>query len=147
MNGLFLLFVESFTSVALSLAVLYAISRPLTNVLNRICPDEHAAAFWLGYTRVMLMIAPLLLVLTADMFSFFSTPLDTWRFSLIMALGGILISLYMVGERIKQFPGITHAWLRFLPNDEPRPLVASLEAYRCGHQLRGYHRRARDSAL
>jgi len=88
MNGLFLLFVESVTSIALSLAVLYVLSRPLINILNRICPDEQAAAFWLSYTKVMLLIAPLLLVLTLDLFAHFSDPMDTWRLSLIVALGG-----------------------------------------------------------
>lgn len=103
MNGLFLLLVESVTSITLSLAVLYVLSRPLINVLSRICPDEQAAAFWLSYTKVMLLIAPLLLVLAADLFAHFSDPMDTWHFSLIVALGGILIGLYMIGERLGQF--------------------------------------------
>lgn len=103
MNGLFLLLVESATSITLSLAVLYVLSRPLINILSRICPDEQAAAFWLSYTKVMLLLAPLLLVLTVDLFAHFSDPMDTWRFSLIVALGGILIGLYMIGERLGQF--------------------------------------------
>lgn len=103
MNGLFLLLVESATSITLSLAVLYVLSRPLINILSRICPDEQAAAFWLSYTKVMLLLAPLLLVLTLDLFAHFSDPMDTWRFSLIVALGGILIGLYMIGERLGQF--------------------------------------------
>jgi hypothetical protein len=103
MNGLFLLLVESVTSITLSLAVLYVLSRPLINVLSRICPDEQAAAFWLSYTKIMLLIAPLLLVLIVDLFAHFSDPMDTWRFSLILALAGILIGLYMIGERLGQF--------------------------------------------
>lgn len=103
MENYLLLLLESLTSIAVSLTVLYVLSRPLMNVLSRICPDEHAAAFWLSYTKVMLLIAPLLLVLTVDMFANFSDPMDTWRFSLVMALGGILIGLYMVGERLGQF--------------------------------------------
>ncbi len=103
MENYLLLLAESLTSITVSLTVLYVLSRPLMNILSRICPDEHAAAFWLSYTKVMLLIAPLLLVLTVDMFAHFSDPMDTWRFSLIMALGGILIGLYMVGERLGQF--------------------------------------------
>jgi hypothetical protein len=102
MNGYFLLFVEAVTSITVSLAGLYALSRPLMNVLSRICPDEHAATFWLIYTKVMLLIAPLLLVLTVNMFAHFSDPMDTWR-SLIMVLSGILIGLYIIGERLGQF--------------------------------------------
>lgn len=103
MDNYLLLLVESLTSIAVSLTVLYVLSRPLMNVLSRICPDEHAAAFWLSYTKVMLLLAPLLLVLSVDMFAHFSDPMDTWRFSLIVALGGILIGLYMVGERLGRF--------------------------------------------
>ena len=103
MENYLLLLVESLTSITVSLTVLYVLSRPLMNVLSRICPDEHAAAFWLSYTKVMLLIAPLLLVLTVDMFAHFSDPMDTWRFSLVMALGGVLIGLYVVRERLGQF--------------------------------------------
>lgn len=103
MENYLLLLLESLTSITVSLTVLYVLSRPLMNVLSRICPDEHAAAFWLSYTKVMLLIAPLLLVLTVDMFAHFSDPMDTWRFSLILALGGILLGLYMVGERLGRF--------------------------------------------
>lgn len=103
MNDLTLLLVLCLTSIALSLIVLYALSGPLMNVLQRLCPDEPTANFWLSYTRIMLLIAPLLLMLVADMLSFFDDPLDTWRFSLMMSLGGILLSLFFIGERLGQF--------------------------------------------
>jgi len=103
MENYLLLLLESITSIAVSLTVLHVLSRPLMNVLSRVCPDEQAAAFWLSYTKVMLLIAPLLLVLTVDMVAQFSDPMDSWRFSLMMALGGILIGLYTVGERLGRF--------------------------------------------
>lgn len=103
MNAYVLLFAESLTSVAASLAVLHVLSRPLVNVLGRVCPDESAASFWLSYTKVMLMIAPLLLVLTADMFTHFSNPMDTLRLALMAALGGLLIGLHSIGKRLGQF--------------------------------------------
>lgn len=103
MENYLLLLVESLTSISVSFAVLYVLSRPLMNVLSRICPDEHAATFWLSYTKVMLLIAPLLLVLTMDLFAHFSNPLDSWRFALIVTLGGILVGLYTVGERLGKY--------------------------------------------
>jgi hypothetical protein len=103
MNAYFPLCVESLISVAVSTAVLYVLSGPLVNVLGRICPDEQAAIFWLSYTKVMLMIAPLLLVLTVDMSSHFSEPLDSLRLALIAALSGLLIGLYSIGKRLGQF--------------------------------------------
>jgi hypothetical protein len=99
----FLLFAELLMSVAVSIAVLYVLSSPLVNVLARICPDEQAAIFWLSYTKVMLLVAPLLLVLTVDMLTHFSNPLDTLRLALIAALGGTLIGLRAIGIRLGQF--------------------------------------------
>ena len=103
MNPYVLLFVESLISVAASLAVLHVLSRPLVNVLNRVCPDEQSASFWLSYTKVMLMIAPLLLVLMVDMFSHFSNPIDTMRLALVAAFVGLLIGLHSIGKRLGQF--------------------------------------------
>lgn len=103
MDRLFLLFAESLTSIAVSLAVLYVLSGPLVNVLGRMCPDEQAAVFWLRYTKVMLVIAPLLLVLMVDMVSPFRDPMDNLHLALIAILGGLLIGLHLIGKRLKQF--------------------------------------------
>jgi len=100
MNAYVLLATESLICVAVSLAVLHAMSRPLMNVLTRICPDEQAASFWLSYTRVMMLLAPLLLVLSVDLFTHFANPMDTLRLALIAALGGLLVGLHAVGKRI-----------------------------------------------
>lgn len=100
MNAYVLLATESLICVAVSLAVLHAMSRPLMNVLSRICPDEQAASFWLSYTRVMMLLAPLLLVLSVDLFTHFANPMDTLRLPLIAALGGLLVGLHAVRTRI-----------------------------------------------
>lgn len=103
MNAYLQLFLEALTSILVSIIVLFLLSRPLMNTLVRICPDAEAAAFWHGYTRVMLTIAPLLLVLVVDLLSHFSDPLDALRLSLIAALGGMLIGLRAVGKRLGKF--------------------------------------------
>ncbi|MCZ4305964.1 hypothetical protein O4G98_14615 [Zoogloeaceae bacterium G21618-S1] len=103
MNTYVLLLAEALISIAASLAVLHVLSRPLLNILNQICPDEQAASFWMSYTKVMLMIAPLLLVLMVDMFSHFSSPTDTLRLALVAAFAGLLIGLRSIGKRLGQF--------------------------------------------
>ncbi len=103
MYASFPLLAKSSISIAVSLAALHTLSRPLMNVLARICPDEQAAAFWLAYTKVMLLITPLLPVLVLDIFIRFQSPMDGLRLALTAALGGILIALFMVGKRIGQF--------------------------------------------
>lgn len=103
MNSCIQLFAAALISAAASFAVLPVLSGPLMNILSRICPDERAAAFWLSYTKAMLMIAPLLLVLTVDMFAHFRDPLDSVRLVLMAALGGLLIGLRSIGKRLEQF--------------------------------------------
>lgn len=103
MNAYAQLFAASFISIAVSCAVLRILSGPLMNVLCRVCPDEQAAAFWLSYTKVMLIIAPLLFVLLVDMLARFSTPLDSLRFALMATLGGLLLGLHVIGKRLGQF--------------------------------------------
>lgn len=103
MNAYLQLFVASLVSIGISLVVLRVLSVPLINVLSRICPDEQAAIFWLSYTRVMLVIAPLLLVLMVDLLAPAGRPLDGLRLALMAALGGLLIGLHSVGRRLGRF--------------------------------------------
>jgi hypothetical protein len=103
MNAYSLLFAQFLISAILSLAVLFVLSRPLVSVLCRVCPDDQAAAFWLSYTKVMLVIAPLLFVLVTGLFTHLNDPLDNIRFTLIATLGGLLIALRAIGKRLGQF--------------------------------------------
>jgi hypothetical protein len=103
MNAYVQLSTATLISLTISIAALHVLSGPLRNILGRICPDDQAAAFWLSYTKVMLMIAPLLLVLMADMLTHFSDPLDSLRLALVTALGGLLIGLRSIGKRLGQF--------------------------------------------
>lgn len=103
MTPVLMLFAKFLVSMVASLVVLWAICGPLVKVLNRTCPDEHAATFWLTYTKVMLIITPLLLVLIVDLTTHFNDPLDSLRLALIATLGGLLLGLYAIGKRLGQF--------------------------------------------
>jgi len=103
MNIYYLLTLELLICVIISLVVLRVLSGPLSNVLERICPDKPAAIFWLSYTKVILISAPLLLVLTVDLFAHFSNPLDSLRLALMTSLAGVLLGLHSIGKRLGQF--------------------------------------------
>lgn len=103
MTTYFVLLAELLISAAASLAVLHVLSGPLVNVLGRICPDEQAAVFWLSYTKIMLMIAPLLMVLLMDMFTHFRDPMDHLRLALIATLAGLLLGMHSIGKRLGRF--------------------------------------------
>ena len=99
----YLLPLELLISATLSLLVLRALSRPLNNVLERICPDPQAAGFWLSFSLFMLFSAPLLLVRSVDLFAHFSNPMDNLRLALMAALAGLLLGLHSVGKSLGKF--------------------------------------------
>jgi hypothetical protein len=99
----FLWCAEILMALATSLLVWRMLSRPLLDILKRLCPDASAAGFWLRYTQVMLLLFPLLLVLVVDFLSHNSQPLDTLRLAFLATLGGLLLGLYWVGRRLSQF--------------------------------------------
>jgi hypothetical protein len=109
MTTYLLLLAESTLSVAVSLVVIWVLSQPLKDVLYRICPDERAALFWVKYTKVMLVIAPLLLVLLVDMLARYQDPIACLRMALIAALTGILFGLHLLGKRLSRFEALPHA--------------------------------------
>lgn len=100
MNTITLFITEILISLGLSAVVLFAISRPLLNALLDLCPTEKQAAFWLSYTRTMLLLAPLLLVLVVDGAQVYDNTLDAIRVALMAALAGILLGMIIVGKRI-----------------------------------------------
>lgn len=95
--------VAALISLFLSLVVLRLLSRPLAQLLSRLCPDEAAAAFWLAYTQVMLTLAPLLATLLLDGFTGAGRPLAALRMALVASLIGLLVGLYAVGRRLGRF--------------------------------------------
>lgn len=103
MNVYLLLLLEMLISVAASMVVLRALTTPLLRTLEHICPDEQSASFWLSYTRVMLVIAPLILVLVMDSFSRYDNPLDSLRLTLLAALGGLLVGMHLLGRQLGRF--------------------------------------------
>ena len=103
MNAYLLLLLEMLISIAVSMVVLRALTTPLLRTLEHICPDEQSASFWHIYTRVMLVIAPLILVLVTDAFSRYGDPLDSLRMTVLAALGGLLVGMHLLGRRLGRF--------------------------------------------
>ena len=63
MNELTLLLIETVISVITSITIMLLIAPSLKSALLDLCPTEKQANFWLAYTRTMMLISPLLLVL------------------------------------------------------------------------------------
>lgn len=100
MNTLILFSVEIIISISLSLFTLWVLARPLVNILQDLCPTRHQAEFWLAYTRIMLIISPLLLVLMVSLNSKHYANIDSIKLSLVSALIGLLLGMLIVGKKI-----------------------------------------------
>jgi hypothetical protein len=61
MNAIGIFSIEVIISLSMSLFILWVLEKPLINVLKDLCPTKTQADFWLAYTRIMLLITPLLL--------------------------------------------------------------------------------------
>lgn len=103
MHAYLQLLAAALISLCTSLLVLRALSSPLRNLLSQLCPSEHAAAFWLSYTRVMLTIAPLLLTLLVSLFTTGVATLNSLHLVLIATLAGLLLGLRNIGTRLGSF--------------------------------------------
>lgn len=100
MSTISLFITEIIISLTLSAATLLVLSKPLINVLNDLCPTKKQAEFWQAYTRMMLSISPLLLVLIVDGFISNEDALAHVKVSLMAALAGLLLGMIIVGKRI-----------------------------------------------
>lgn len=98
-----MLLLELSISAAASAAVLHTLTVPLRQTLEKVCPDEQSAGFWLTYTKVMLVITPLMLVLIVDLFNRYSSPMDSLRMAMLATLGGLLIGMHRIGGKLGRF--------------------------------------------
>ena len=60
MNEVNLFIIEIIIGLSVSACVIFILKKPLTNVLIDICGTEVRAKFWVIYSSLMLVIAPLL---------------------------------------------------------------------------------------
>jgi len=99
MSNINLLLIETVISLLASITIMLLISQPLKAALIDLCPTEKQANFWLAYTRTMLLISPLLLVLLVNSTHKGDTFSDL-RSALIAALAGLLIGLMVIGRKM-----------------------------------------------
>lgn len=104
MNQLSLFLIETFIGIFVSGVVIIALLKPLRKILIDICGNAERAGFWVVYSNVMLVIAPLLTIimfgksnasLTAD-FTFYKTAFGC-------SLFGIFFSLAAIGLQVSKF--------------------------------------------
>ncbi len=99
MSDITILLLEASISIFASIITMLLISKPLKESLLELCPTVELANFWLAYTRTMMLIAPLLLVLlinsTHDGHVF-----SDFRSALIATFSGLLLGLIVIGKKM-----------------------------------------------
>lgn len=107
MNQIVLFFVQIAICLAVSLIVVLFWTRSLRSILHDLCGTKTRADFWLNYTNMLVVLAPVLCGL------FFgpsgqSTSIDFsyLKQAFTCALSGIFISVLVIGFQISKF--ITH---------------------------------------
>ena len=99
MTDLSLFFYEIFLSLTLSSIVLITLSTPLRRLLQNLSHSKEQAFFWIAYTRTMLFISPLLMVILVGALAD-ADGLAHIKVSLISALGGLLLGLVIIGRKM-----------------------------------------------
>ncbi|WP_062791310.1 hypothetical protein [Aquitalea pelogenes] len=93
-------------SLAISAIVIRILQRHLAALLQRLCQDATAAAFWRDYTWLTLAMVPLVLLIISDWLFWDADVVDNLRVSLLSILGGLLFGLIKIKRHIDRFISI-----------------------------------------
>ncbi len=117
--------IELFVSITLSALVLTILHPVLREILTELCERDTRATFWLAFTRLMVFIAPLIVVavLTDATNRHFIALVDVVRGIIIHTLSGQLAGLVIIGYVIFKFS---------LQNQHMRNALAKIEAKKKG---------------
>ncbi len=99
MTSLTLFVYEVLLSLLLSTIVLLILAAPLRRMLQNICHSDEQALFWVAYTRTMLFISPLLIVILVGLLAD-ASGLVHIKVTLISALGGLVFGLIVIGRKM-----------------------------------------------
>lgn len=100
MNAILLLLAQAGLSVAASALVIWTMANPLKGVIQQLCPSPASTDFWVQYTRVMLTLAPLALVLLVNLWVPEQNAFKALRYALLVIVLGLLWGTYLVGRRL-----------------------------------------------
>ena len=103
MSPLWMLVVQSATSVLGSALLLALLRTPLRRTLRGLCPSTEAADFWWAYVCAMLTGAPLALVLVVNLWAASASLADQFRWAALASLCGLLWGLALLERRVGAF--------------------------------------------
>lgn len=104
MNELYLFLTEVGISLFISVCVVFLLNKSFRNILIDLCGTEVRAQFWMIYSNLMLIIAPLL---TSVLFGTSNKVLEVsftfYKTAFGSALFGVFVSLIIIGLQITKY--------------------------------------------
>lgn len=85
------------TALGISLVVIHLIQPALGPLLGEVCGSDAAAGFWVNFTRLMLLIAPMLQVILLATGHGGVEAVELIRSTLFHTLGGVFLALAVIG--------------------------------------------------
>ena len=106
MTDLLPLLLKCGLSLAISAIVINILQRHLAALLQRLCQDATAAAFWRDYTWLTLVLVPLVFLIISDWLFSKADLVNSLRVSLLSILAGLLFGLIKIKRHIDRFISI-----------------------------------------
>ncbi len=104
MNALIIFTGQLFITLSMSVFIVYLLTPYLKEVLKDTCGTEHSAAFWVRFTSLMMIIAPLVIVLIFSVTNTHDIQLSQvtqiLKQTILQALIGEFFGLILVGRII-----------------------------------------------
>lgn len=101
MSEIYLFIIEILIGLSVSACVIFILNKPLTNVLIDICGTKVRAKFWVIYSSLMLVIAPLLTsIVFGKSHSVAAANFVFYKAAFGSVLFGVFISLVIIGLQI-----------------------------------------------
>ena len=104
MNDLIIFLIQLFIALSMSVFIVYLLKPYLKEVLRDTCGTQHSAEFWVRFTQLMMIIAPLVIVIffsVVDSYQLqFAQPAYILKQTILQTLIGEFVGLILVGRII-----------------------------------------------
>ncbi|MFV1982721.1 MAG: hypothetical protein ACC657_04210 [Thiohalomonadales bacterium] len=104
MNELIIFGIQLFITLSMSVFIVYLLTPYLKEVLKDTCGTEHSSEFWVRFTQLMMIIAPLVIVIffsVADAYQLGqAVPAYILKQTILQTLIGEFVGLILVGRII-----------------------------------------------
>ena len=121
MNPVTVFFSEIAASVVISTFILVRLQHLLRDIGSECEQGGGATEFWVAYTQIMMLVAPVLLIAWFSQAGSYGTPVAQLKASLGVVLSGQFIGLALVGRAVWKtlVPSTPRAPVSILPNGSP----------------------------